>query len=111
MKIAFTKEAKSILTIAEAPIARRIILDEKEDTTTATEYVAQAADLVCECNPDISAYFSDCGTVIQAKAEIARNPWGYDRFFDGSGHVEIYVSGIVQFPNGFLTVGAYLTDI
>lgn len=107
MKVEFTDEMKRHICIADAPNVRRLIRKmDNEDTGTAADYALIAADLVARMrhsgmNPKI----------IRANAEISQNARSSDRYFEGSGKLDIWVNFTAQYYDAFCVGGAYLSDI
>lgn len=107
MKIKFTEEMKRHICIADAPNVRRLIRKmDNEATDTATDYALSAANLVARMrhsgmNPKI----------IRANAEISMNARINDRYFDGSGKLDVWINFVAQYYDAFCVGGAYLSDI
>ena len=87
MKVRITQEAKKWLTLAQAPVARQIVMDMKESEESAADVLMSAArgyhrsfddrDKRCELGwPE---------RVLEAKAEICGNQRVWDYYSEGSG--------------------------
>lgn len=101
MKIAITKEAKRILTVAEMPAVRRLIKEMKEDTDLA--WYAKLAAIVAAGANDAD--------VLEASAEIAKNCRVRNAYHEESADLDIWVRFAAYTDAGFVMGGAYLTDI
>lgn len=107
MKVEFTDEMKRHVCIADAPKVKRLIREMgNEATDTADDYALSAANLVARMrhsgmNPKI----------IRANAEISLNARINDRYFDGSGRLDIWINFVAQYYDSFCVGGAYLSDI
>lgn len=113
MKVRITQEAKKWLTLAQAPVARQIVMDMKESEESAADILMSAAN-------GYRRSFDDRGKrcelgwptrVLEAKAEICGNQRVYNYFSEGSGTLDVWVSGYVLFDFGLLEIHAYLSDI
>lgn len=104
MKVKFTKQAKTYITVAEAEEARKIITDMKEDEFSASDYLEIAARLA-------NGGFN-IDRVIEADAEICRNFNAWNNYSDNSGKLDVWVKGLVKTDlNTYMEIGANLTDI
>ena len=102
MKVSISKESRRFISLAEAPIAQRIVKDLKEDESSAAEYATLAINAACE---------GHCVKVFEAKAVIAKNCRAYGAYFDDSGNLDVWVEATAQTSYGFCIIGAYLSDI
>ena len=103
MKVTFTKEAKNYITVAEAEHAKQIIQEMKEDTNSASEYLAMAARAIFHTNGI---------KVIESSASIAGNCRTWDSYHTGSGKLDIWIEGLVKADlDKYAEIGCYLTDI
>lgn len=103
MRVQITKEAKSWLTIAGMPAARRIIAECKEDECIQ-DYGKMAAEIASRSWDDFE--------ILKATAEIARNHRVYDNFFEGSGKLDVWLKFYaLSTHQGFFEIGIYLTDV
>ena len=101
MKVNMTAESKRILTVEELPVARSIIRQMKEDETSAAEYIRYA----------VNALGNGCAKVYEASAEIAKNCRVWNAYDTGTGTLDIWIEATARTWNGFVEIGAYLTDI
>ena len=113
MKVRITQEAKKWLTLAQAPVARQIVMDMKESEESAADVLMSAAN-------GYRRSFDDRGKrcelgwptrVLEAKAEICGNQRVYNYFSEGSGTLDVWVSGYVLFSKGILEIHSCLSDI
>lgn len=103
MTVKITKEAKKWLTVAQMPIVKRMIEQEKENDLTEKELAAIAASVILGIRPE---------KVFEASAEIVANDRVNNYYTDDSGNLDIWInfSAFSTF-NGFVNGGAYLSDI
>ena len=107
MKVTITKDTKKWLTLEQAPIARRIIADMKQDETPITEYAAMAVN----CIGNALGHFNWCSRVLEAKAEISGNRRIWNQYSDDSETLDVWIDFTARTDDGFIEGGAYLTDI
>ena len=111
MKVRITKEAKSWLTLAEAPAANAIIRSMKEDESDAKEYATMAVN----CIGSACGHTNWCTRVLEADAEIDGNYRIWDayssEFGKESGRLDVWISFTARTTEGYIEGGAYLTDI
>ena len=102
MKVMMTDEAKKIITLAEAPYARQIIEDLKEDTGLQ-DYARMAANV---------AGGNYGYEILKATAEITRNRNVWDQYGEGTGMLDVLLK-IYAFSRyrGFYEIHVYLSDI
>lgn len=105
MKVKLTQEMKKYITMDQAPKARSIISDMKEDESTPADYIRYAISAVY----DGKSYDVE---VLKAEAEIAKNCRCVDAYADDSGNLDVWIDA-TAYVNGneFIIIGAYLTDI
>lgn len=97
MKITLNAESKRIINLDDLPIVRKIITDYKEDTNTAADYISYA--------------IKDCVKVIEATAVITKNQRIYNALSEDSRDLDIWIDATARTLDGFVIIGAYLTDI
>ena len=105
MKVKLTQEMKKYITMDQAPKARAIIADMKEDESTPSDYIRYAISAVYDGN----SYNVE---VLKAEAEIAKNCRCWNAYGEDSENLDVWVEA-TAYANGdeFLIIGAYLTDI
>lgn len=105
MKVKFEKESRKYITLEEAPIARMIIADMKEDESTVEDY----AEMAIRVAYDGKAYSID---TMRAKASISKNNRAWNAFSDNSGCLDIWIEATAYVNiDEFIIIGAYLSDI
>ena len=117
MKIRISKESKKWMTLAQAPVARQMVLDGKDPemygNITNEECVELAAIAWLEYHREHNAK-KKCGVpihVLEASAKICNNQRLVDYWSKESGMLDVWVEGTVKCSRGFLEIGAYLSDI
>ena len=101
MKVTISAESKRVVTMEEMKMAKEIVQAMKEDELTAAEYARFA----------VVALGDGCEKVYEATAEIAKNCRAWDTYGEGSGTLDIWIEATARTWNGFVEIGAYLTDI
>lgn len=99
MKLNYT--AKEIAQMQEK--GRQMIAVMAEDEYSVADYAKLAMENICR---------GEKFEIFRPKATIAGNSRVNDNFFDGSGHMDIYIEFLAfNHYRGAYEVGAYLTDI
>jgi hypothetical protein len=102
MKVAMTAEAKRFITLEEAPIARQMIKDMKEDDGLK-EYAEMAARV---------AGGNDSYEILKVSAEIAKNNRVYNSYSEDSKNLDIWLKAYAfNAYKGFYEIGIYLSDV
>ena len=102
MRVQVTSKEKKFLTVAEMPAVRHIILDMKEDGISI-EYYADMA---------MRAFKGSGFEIFRPKATIARNCRVNDRFFEGSGKLDVWIEFLAFNPfYGAYDCGVYVSDL
>lgn len=112
MKVLLPKDYKKYFTIEEYEIAKEIIKMEREDDASTAKEMAEYAVREALKNDDL-CYLEE---ILEARAEVCRNKYQaydkvYDRYFEGSQLMDVYISGVAKVSFGYLEFGAYLSDI
>ena len=109
MKVLLPKNYKKYFTVEEYEIAREIIKTEREDDASTAKDMAEYAVREALKNDDL-CYLEE---ILEAKAEVCKNNYllYYDRYFEGSQLMDVYISGVARVSFGYLEFGAYLSDI
>lgn len=105
MKVTLAKEYRKFYTLNELDIAKEIISCAKEDGATAKEYAEIAVREALRGKDD---YIEE---ILKATAETAKNCKVWDRYFDGSESMDIYINATAETSKGFIKIGTYLSDI
>lgn len=106
MKVKLEDRYRELYTVAELDLARRIIKQEaSDDECTARDWAEYAAR---EALRNGNVYVRE---VVVASAHTARNCRAWDSYFEGSGHMDVWVEGLAETSEGYVKFGAYLTDI
>ena len=105
MKVAMMEDWKKILTVSQYEAAKAVIAYEKvEDSNKPSDWLEYAA------REYLNGTDQCVSRVVEARAEIALNGRVWN-VFEGAGSVDVWVSGLVRTSDGYLEVGAYLSDI
>ena len=102
MKVTMDKDSRKVITLEEAPIVKRIINEMKEDESTAAEYITYAIN---------AANKGSIIKVYEATATIAKNRRASNCYGENTWDIDIWIHGTAQTYNGFIIIGAYLSDI
>ena len=103
MKVQVGKRFKEVATVAQMPAVRRLVEDMKEDALPIASYAKMALDAL--------GYGCDW-EVYRPKAVVSFNGRVDDRYFDGSGHLDVWIEFLAFNENeGALDCGVYLSDI
>ena len=105
MRVTLPKDYRNYFTLHDLDIAKRLIACAKEDEATAKEYAEMAVRAALRGKHD---FFKE---VLKASAEVGFYYRTWDRYFDGSEHMDIYISAIAETDFGFVKIGAMLSDI
>lgn len=105
MKVIIEKEYRDIFTVAEMDAAKQIIKDCREDSNKPSEYAEMA--IICAFNGNTYGL-----KVFEASAKVARNERVYDRFFEGSKRLDVWIEATAKVNiDCFVEIGFYLSDV
>ena len=106
MKVKMPHDWKTWMTVAEAEQAKLVIAYEKEDDEKPAYWAEMAAREALRGTGD---YVDE---VLKAEAEICKNSRAiWDRYGEGTGMIDVWITGTAKAGNGFIEFGAYLSDI
>lgn len=106
MKVTFKKDYKAVFTVDDVERAKKVIKSEKEeDTETAATWAETAAREAVKGTND---FLED---VITANAVVAKNCRAWNAYFDGSYDMDVWIEALLKTANGYIEIGAYLSDI
>lgn len=106
MKVTLEKEYRSRYTLEDIDAAKIVIAAEKDDGEKPAGWLEYAVNEYLKNKNDYLV------RIIEAKAETARNCRAWNLYGTGeSKDMDVWISGIAKTADGFLEIGAYLSDI
>lgn len=106
MKVKMDKEYRRNYTLEDIDRAKMVIAFEKEnDEDTAKGWAKYAVNEAAKAYDDYSV------EIIKADATTAKNYRAWNLYGDGSQDMDVWVEATAKTVNGFIEVGAYLSDI
>lgn len=104
MKVTLPKDYKNTFTLADLERAKAVIAYEKEDEETAKGWAEYAVREALKGTDD------GLQEVIKATAEVAGNGRAWNLYGD-TGSMDVWIEATAETWDGFIKVGAYLSDI
>ena len=105
MKVKLENEYKSRYTLEDLEIAKQVIAAEKEDEMNIKEWAEYAV------NEARRGSFDFCEEVLKAEARTAKNCRAWNLYGEGTNDMDVWIEATAKTSNGFVEVGAYLSDI
>jgi len=105
MKASLPNDYKKIFTIEEVTAAKQIIAELKEDESSAADMATYA---IHEALTDRNDFINK---IFEVSAVVTTNIRAWNSYNDNSGHLDVWIEATASTEKGFVTVGAYLTDI
>ena len=106
MKVKLEDNYRKIYTLEEYDMAKAVIAAEKDDEMSAKDWAESA---VREALRNEDVYLEE---VLKAEARTSRNyRIDTDRYGDGTGTMDVWISFVAETTVGFVKGGAYLSDI
>ena len=105
MKVKLDKNYRDLYTLSDLERAKEVIKFMKDDTSSVKDYAAYA---IIEALRDTKVFDRE---IITAEARTARNRRVWDAYGDGTGSMDVWIEALAKTSEGFIEVGAYLTDI
>lgn len=105
MRVKLEKNYKDIYTIGDLERAREVINYEKEDEMSIKDWVEYA---VREALKNTNDYAVE---ILKAEAHTAKNCRAWNTYSDTSEDMDVWVNGVAETSEGFIKIGAYLSDI
>lgn len=103
MKVSIPLDMKSVLTVAEMPIAREIIKRMKDD---------DSFDQYCLSAARVASGDNDSFSILTQQAQIAKNERVQDYYSDNSGNLDVWLEFIAfSLFGGCYLIGIYLSDV
>lgn len=111
MKVRLEKNYRKQYTLEQVDQARAVIQFEREnDDFTIIQWAEMAALEAAKRSGVCVTDWMD-GWILKADAITARNGRAWDLYGDGTGDMDVWIDAVVRTGEGFLEVGAYLSDI
>ena len=102
MKVTLPKDYKEIFTMAQLEAAKQVIAQEKDqDEETPAGWAKMA----------IAEEGSYPEKILEATATICRNCRIWNQYTDESRDLDVWIEATAKTTEGFMEIGAYLTDI
>lgn len=105
MKVKMQEDYKKWYTMDDIDRAKAVIQAEKEDEMSPTDYAEYA---IREALKGTGDYGTE---VLQASARTAKNCRAWDAYGSGTGDMDVWIKAIARTADGFIEIGAYLSDI
>ena len=102
MKVKLTSKVRASLYNWEILVSNVIIKNMGEDDTSAKDAAKIAAKAIAGTNSV---------EILRADATMARNARIWDRYFEESERMDVWIDFTAMTDDGFIIGGAYLTDI
>lgn len=106
MKVTLPKDYKRMFTIHQVEVAKKVIKSEKEDEFTAEEYAKLLVNHIITrqgLNDGVQRVFEVTAGITTAR--------GWDKYFEGSEDIDIYIECYVRTWDGVVYATAMLSDI
>lgn len=106
MKVRLEDDYRKLYTLEELDQAKAVIQYEKEyDAESVKNWAEMAAREALKDSTDCIM------KVIEADARTGRNHRAWERYGDDTGSMDVWIEATVRTWEGFLVIGAYLSDI
>lgn len=105
MKVKFEKDYRRWYTLEDVERAKMVIQYERDDDdSTVKDWAMYAAQ-------EILNGHGHPVEVLKAEAETAVNRRVWNAYGEGTGDMDVYITATVALDDGFLALGAYLSDV
>lgn len=106
MKVTLQQDYRKYYTLEDIDRAKAVIAYEKEnDDMKISEWVEYAVNEALKNEVDCLR------EVIKAEAHTAKNCRAWQLYGEGTEDMDVWIEAIAQTANGFIEIGAYLSDI
>lgn len=105
MKVIMNRDCRRFFTLEDMDRAKMVINIEKDDLETAKGWAELALNEALRNKGD---YVRE---VLKATAETAKNCRAWNVYAEGTEDMDIWVEATAETANGFVKIGAYLSDI
>ena len=105
MKVKMQDDYRTVYTLEQVEQAKAVIRAEKEDDETPKGWATYA---VLEVLKGKTATFLE---ILKVEAHTARNCRIWNQYGDNTGDMDVWIKAVAETTEGFVKVGAYLSDI
>lgn len=105
MKVTLPKNYKEQYTMYQVEQMKAVIAVEKGDEETAKGWATYAV------NEAIKDDIDSIVEIYKATAETCTNNKAWNAYGEDTGMVDVWIEAVAETSNGFVKVGAYLSDI
>ncbi len=109
MKVTLQNDYRKYYTVEDIHHAKAVIAYEKDDEMKLTEWAEYAINEALRNEKREQVDY--LRNVIQAEAHTARNCRAWQLYGEETGDMDVWVEATAKTANGFIEVGAYLSDI
>ena len=109
MKVTMQKDYRKYYTLEDVDRAKAVIAYEREDEMKITDYAAYAVNEALKTEDRIYADY--LREVIKTEAHTAKNCRVWQLYGEETGDMDVWVEATAKTADGFIEVGAYLSDI
>lgn len=107
MRVKLEKEYRKLYTLEDLDRAKGVIAHLKaNDDSSAIEMAEYAVREALRDNKD--HWLKE---IVKAEAHTARNNRVWNAYYDGSENMDVWITFVAETWHGFISGGAYLTDI
>lgn len=106
MKVRMADDYKKFFTLEDVARAKMVIKYEKENDEETVKGWAEYA--VNEAAKGLHDY---CVEILKAEAKTAKNYRVWNAYGDGTEDMDVWIEATAKTCDGFIEVGAYLSDI
>lgn len=107
MKVTLQKDYRKYYTLEDLDRAKAVISYEKDDEMSAKDWAEYAVNEALRKYKDSGCLIE----VLKAEAHTARNCRAWELYGEGTGDMDIWLDITAETSDGFIKVGAYLSDV
>ena len=109
MKVTLEKNYRRLYTLDDLDRAKAVIAAEKDDDSKPSDWLAYAVrEALKGATGD---RYDSLDEVINAEAHTAKNCRSWNAYGDDTEDMDIWIEGLAKTYDGYIVVGAYLSDI
>lgn len=111
MKVRMDRNYRKRYTLEQVDQAKAVIQYEKEnDDFTVAQWAEMAVHEALK-GTSVNAQDWQEGWILRAEAATARNGRVWNQYGEGTGDMDVWIDAVARTGEGFVEVGAYLSDI